>query len=114
MKYTGRPPKYDNPEEMQKIIVEYFNECAAEGKKPTVSGLDYVLGLSRRQILEYENCIDNEIEECIRGRGDLSGLKDSLEYIIKTSNVLKGDIQRRWDHELTISCTEYWTVKAIL
>ena len=60
MKYTGRPPKYDNPEEMQKIIVEYFNECAAEGKKPTVSGLGYVLGLSRKQLLEYENCIDRE------------------------------------------------------
>ena len=60
MKYTGRPPKYDNPEDMQKIIVEYFNECAAEGKKPTVSGLGYVLGMSRKQLLEYENCIDND------------------------------------------------------
>ena len=37
MKYTGRPPKYDNPEEMQKLIVKYFNECSAEGKNPTVS-----------------------------------------------------------------------------
>ena len=60
MKYTGRPPKYDNPEDMQKIIVKYFNECDEQGKKPTVSGLGYVLGLSRRQILEYENCIDND------------------------------------------------------
>ena len=55
---------------------------------------NYIIALqSLRRSLE--NCIDNEIEECIRGRGDLSGLKDSLEYIIKTSNVLKGDIQRR-------------------
>lgn len=60
MKYTGRPPKYDNPEDMQKLIVKYFNECEAEGKKPTVSGLGYVLGLTRKQILEYENCIDND------------------------------------------------------
>ena len=60
MKYTGRPPKYDNPEEMQKLIVKYFNECSAEGKNPTVSGLGYILGLSRRQILEYENCIDKD------------------------------------------------------
>ena len=60
MKYTGRPPKYDNPEDMQKLIVKYFNECEREGKKPTVSGLGYVLGLTRKQILEYENCIDND------------------------------------------------------
>ena len=60
MKYRGRPAKYENPEDMQKIIVEYFNECGKEGKNPTVSGLGYVLGLSRRQILEYENCIDND------------------------------------------------------
>ena len=60
MKYTGRPAKYDNPEDMQKLIVKYFNECGEEGKNPTVSGLGYVLGLSRRQILEYENCIDKD------------------------------------------------------
>ena len=60
MKYRGRPAKYETVEDMQKLIVEYFNECEAEGKKPTVSGLGYILGLSRRQILEYENCIDNE------------------------------------------------------
>ena len=60
MKYRGRPAKYENPEDMQKIIVEYFNECDKEGKKPTVSGLGYVLGMSRKQLLEYENCIDSE------------------------------------------------------
>ena len=60
MKYTGRPPKYDNPEDMQKIIVKYFNQCDKEGKKPTVSRLRYVMGLSRRQIVEYENCIDSD------------------------------------------------------
>ena len=32
MKYTGRPPKYDNPEDMQKIIVKYFNECDYKGR----------------------------------------------------------------------------------
>ena len=60
MKYRGRPAKYENPEDMQKIIVEYFNECEKDNKKPTVSGLGYVLGMSRKQLLEYENCIDKE------------------------------------------------------
>ena len=50
---------------------------------------NYIIELqSLRRSLE--NRIDNEIEECMRGRGDSSRLKDSLEYIIETSNVLKG------------------------
>ena len=60
MKYRGRPAEYETVEDMQKLIVEYFNQCEAEGKKPTVSGLGYVLGLSRKHLLEYENCIDKE------------------------------------------------------
>ena len=59
MKYRGRPAKYENPEDMQKIIVEYFNECGKEGKKPTVTGLGYVLDMNRTDLI-YENCIDNE------------------------------------------------------
>lgn len=50
---------------------------------------NYIIELQslRRKL---ENKIDNEIEECMRGRGDSSRLKDSLEYVIETSNVLKG------------------------
>lgn len=49
----------------------------------------YIIALQalRRDV---EHRIDNEIEECLRGRGDSSRLKDSLEYLIETSNVLKG------------------------
>ena len=50
---------------------------------------NYIIELqSLRRSLE--NRIDNEIEECMRGRGDSSRLKDSLEYVIESSNVLKG------------------------
>lgn len=85
MKYTGRPPKYETVEDMQKLIVEYFNECEAEGKKPTVSGLGYILGLSRRQILEYENCIDNEnvfarFDDSVK-LGFRNTIKDAKRYI---------------------------------
>lgn len=50
---------------------------------------NYIIELQslRRKL---ENKIDNEIEECMRGRGDSSRLKDSLEYVIETTNVLKG------------------------
>ncbi|MBQ2886476.1 MAG: hypothetical protein IJE43_22380 [Alphaproteobacteria bacterium] len=39
---------------------------------------------------DLENRIDNEIEECIRGRGDSEKLKSSLEYIVEQSQVLQG------------------------
>lgn len=49
----------------------------------------YIIALQalRRDV---EHRIDNEIEECLRGRGNSARLKDSLEYLIETSNVLKG------------------------
>ena len=50
---------------------------------------NYIIALqSLRRSLEDR--IDNEIEECMRGRGDSFRLKDSLEYVIESSNVLKG------------------------
>ena len=39
---------------------------------------------------DLENRIDNEIEECMRGRGNSAKLKDSLEYVIEQSQVLRG------------------------
>lgn len=39
---------------------------------------------------ELENRIDNEIEEVMRGRGDSTRLKDSLEYVIESSKLLDG------------------------
>lgn len=59
-KYTGRPPKYETPEEMQKIIKEYFEECKSEGKYPTVSMMAFRLGMSRKALLEYETSVEND------------------------------------------------------
>lgn len=38
----------------------------------------------------FETKIDNEIEECMRGRGDSNRLKETLEYLISDSAVLRG------------------------
>lgn len=57
----GRPPKYNTPEEMQVVIDDYFDGDAwmnnGEEKvyAPTVSGLAYALGMSRRALLDYED-----------------------------------------------------------
>lgn len=69
---AGRPPKYETPEEMQRIVDLYFIACKSraledgakyldgltgedlkivdevEGSTPTVSGLAYALGMSRQ------------------------------------------------------------------
>lgn len=58
-KYTGKPRKYETPEEMEVIIKEYFEECLKEEKYPTVSMLAYHLNLTRQGLLNYENCLEN-------------------------------------------------------
>lgn len=53
---------------------------------------NYIIGL---QVLrrDFDNRIDNEIEECMRGRGDSKKLKESLEYMIETSVTLNGQFK---------------------
>ena len=84
MKYRGRPPKYESPEEMQKDITKYFNECDKEGKKPTMSGLAYWLGMSRTTLLRYEEaCKDKNLctfEYNVRAEFS-STIKDAKRFI---------------------------------
>ncbi|WP_317050724.1 terminase small subunit, partial [Clostridium neonatale] len=55
IKYRGRPAKYEDPKEMQRVIQEYFDECCDNKECPTVTGLAYVLGTDRKTLLRYEN-----------------------------------------------------------
>jgi hypothetical protein len=50
---TGRPPAYDTPEDMQQAIDSYFDQCVAEDRPPTVTGLALALGFEGRQGLLY-------------------------------------------------------------
>ncbi len=50
---AGRPPKFDNPEDMQQAISEFFEQ---EQGKITISGLAYYLGFeSRQSFYDYES-----------------------------------------------------------
>ena len=80
MKYRGRPAKYETVEDMQKLIVEYFNECEAEGKKPTVTGLGYVLDMSRQDLINYEKCF-----ECDRLKQYPDSVRRGFVYTIKSA-----------------------------
>lgn len=84
MKYRGRPAKYENPEDMQKIIIQYFNECYKENKRPTVSGLAYVLGMDRKTLLRYEDSLETgelkQYDESVR-RAFSHTVKDAKRFI---------------------------------
>ena len=69
---------------MQKLIVEYFNECDKESKKPTVTGLGYVLGLDRKTLLRYEDSIETgELKQYDESeRREISNtIKDTKRFI---------------------------------
>lgn len=53
---TGRPPHYENREQMQEKILEYFNKCYKRGKcHATITGLILYLGFeSRSTFYAYE------------------------------------------------------------
>jgi hypothetical protein len=47
---TGRPPKYETPEQMEDAIALYM-AALGEDETPTISGLAYALGFTSRQSL---------------------------------------------------------------
>lgn len=52
---VGRPPKYNNVEELQELIDEYFENCDLQDRPYTMAGLALALNLSRQGLLEYSN-----------------------------------------------------------
>jgi hypothetical protein len=42
-------PLYDNPEELEKKIAEYFEVCNVEGRPRSLTGLCYFLGFESKQ-----------------------------------------------------------------
>ena len=59
-KWRGWKPLYRSSKAIKRKAEEYFNECEEAGKCPTITELAYILGMSRRTFLEYENCIERE------------------------------------------------------
>jgi hypothetical protein len=49
----GRPPKYDSAETLQALIDQYFADCKAADKPPTVSGLAYELDITTETLRAY-------------------------------------------------------------
>lgn len=51
---TGRPPKFDSPEEMERLGMEYIEECKKNDKPITLTGICIRLDTTRQTLLDYE------------------------------------------------------------
>jgi hypothetical protein len=50
---AGRPLKIQSVAELQEKIDAYFKQCKEEKEPLTITGLGLVVGLSRKQLIEY-------------------------------------------------------------
>ena len=68
----GRPLKWENVEEIEPLIEEYFKTCDTDKRPYTVTGLAYALDCSRSTLIDYEgkgkfsNTIKKAKERCER------------------------------------------------
>ena len=101
----GRPAKYNNKEELQNKIDNYFNQCKAENRPYTVTGLALALDLDRKALINYSKneefsntikkakaIVENYLEEhLISGQGNSSGiifnLKNNYGWKDKQENI---------------------------
>ncbi|WP_346879016.1 terminase small subunit [Clostridium sp. UBA7791] len=58
-KWIGRPPKFQDANEVTKIIEKYFSECDINNEPYTVSGLGLALGISLSSLRDYKNCVND-------------------------------------------------------
>lgn len=86
---VGRPPKFDTPEQMQKAIDIYFNDCQQRGAPLTMSGLALAIGFEdRKSLVDYnqksefsptikraKKIVEQSIEELmLNGKGQVAGV----------------------------------------
>ena len=57
---VGRPRKYKNVEELQKLIDEYFSICDETRRPYTITGLALFLDMDRKSLLRYEKEYEDE------------------------------------------------------
>lgn len=56
----GRPRKYSNVIELQKLIDEYFEFCDLKNRPYTITGLALWLDMDRKGLLRYEKDYEDE------------------------------------------------------
>lgn len=61
---TGRPRKYSSPQELERVVDLYFDDCDEQDRPYTVTGLALALGVTRDQLLKYQ--VLPEFEDAIK------------------------------------------------
>lgn len=79
---SGRPPKFESPKILGEQIEEYFSLCTNEKKIPTITGLAFFLGTTRKTLLDYECCDSSNM---LKGFDD--NVKADYIHIIKNTKV---------------------------
>jgi hypothetical protein len=51
---AGRPPIYENVEDMQRDIDSYFKQCDSTGRPYTVAGLALALDMTTESLMNYQ------------------------------------------------------------
>lgn len=55
-----RKLKFEDPDELERKITEYFTDTESRGRPPTMSGLALFLGTARRTLLNYIDSANTE------------------------------------------------------
>lgn len=86
----GRPLKYQNAQELENEINQYFKMCQHERLIPGICGLANYLGISRNTLLRYEKDSDkedyNEIIE--RARTTIESVNEQILYSKNNSGAI--------------------------
>jgi hypothetical protein len=99
---VGRPPKFSSPEELEKLINDYWAYCEEKDKPLSMSGLAWFLGIDRHNLVNYQykgneefyttikeakQKIQNYAEECLydtnrkNNAGVIFSLKNNYSWI---------------------------------
>jgi hypothetical protein len=61
---TGRPPKFNSPEEMEKMGMGFIEECKKTDKPITITGICIRLDTTRQTLMDYER--KNEFADTVK------------------------------------------------
>lgn len=107
---AGRPYgtfKYDNLDDLQQGIDDYFAECDAKNRPYTMAGLAYALNISRQTLLNYKNT-DNYFDAVSRARARCEQYANEKLFDKNSTNGAKFDLSNNypsWSDKMTLDQT---------